>query len=293
MTIETLLPIAIKASLMLMVLSFGLKASPADATYLFRNPAQLVRAILSMDVVVPLIAIGLATGFNLEPPVKIALVTLALAPLPPVFFKKPIKAGGTMSYTIGLFVTATLVAVVFIPLALELIEHGTSIPLAMPMSAIWTLVFSSLLLPLVVGIVINRFAPAFAQAAAGPTGMTGMILLVVAVIPILVQVWPAMMSLVGNGVLLAMVIFAVLALASGHLLGGPNSYERPVLALASAARHPGIAIAIAHTNFPDQKLAPAAVLLYLIVSGVVTTGYLKWVERRRARPAVVVHAGAG
>ena len=43
-----------------------------------------------------------------------------------------------------------------------------------------------------------------------------------------------------------------------------------MLALATASRHPALALAIAHANFPEQKLAAPAVLLYLIVSGIVT-----------------------
>ena len=60
MSIATLLPLAIKISLTLAVLGLGLKASASDALYLFRRPSQLLRAVLSMDVIVPLIAIGLA-----------------------------------------------------------------------------------------------------------------------------------------------------------------------------------------------------------------------------------------
>jgi BASS family bile acid:Na+ symporter len=55
-----------------------------------------------------------------------------------------------------------------------------------------------------------------------------------------------------------------------------------VLALSTASRHPGVALAIAHANFPDEKLAPAAVLLYLIVSGIVSLPYLRWNRRCHA-----------
>jgi BASS family bile acid:Na+ symporter len=80
------------------------------------------------------------------------------------------------------------------------------------------------------------------------------------------------------------VVFALVGLAAGHLLGGPDPENRIVLALSTATRHPGIAIAIAAANFPDQKAAPAAVLLYLIVSALVAKPYLTWVKRRRAVP---------
>jgi len=131
---------------MLLVLGIGLKATISDAFYLFRRPGQLLRALVAMDVVVPAVAIALAATFPLELPVKIALVTLSLAPLPPTFSKKPLKAGGSVSYTVGLFVAVTLIAVFFIPLALDLISKFTGVPLQMSSASLWILVLESLLL---------------------------------------------------------------------------------------------------------------------------------------------------
>ncbi len=288
MTIASLIPLAIKGSLMLMVLGLVLKASASDTLYLFRRPGQLARAFLAMDVVVPLLAIALAVTMPLEPPVKIALVTLSLAPLPPTFSKKPLKAGGTISYAVGLFVAITIIAVGFVPLALFLLNRLTGIALQMSPAAIWALVLWSLLAPLVAGVLVHQIAPAVAERAAEPVAKIGTIVLLIAVIPILVRVWPAMISLIGNGHVFAMVIMAVVAIAAGHSLGGPDAGDRATLAFCSAARHPAIAIAIANANFPDEKLAPAAVLLYLVVSGVVGLPYLKWVGRQRRSTSVAL-----
>jgi BASS family bile acid:Na+ symporter len=54
-----------------------------------------------------------------------------------------------------------------------------------------------------------------------------------------------------------------------------------VLALSTTTRHPAIAVAIAQSNFPDQKLVPAAILLYLLVSAVAAVPYLGWTKRRQ------------
>jgi BASS family bile acid:Na+ symporter len=91
--------------------------------------------------------------------------------------------------------------------------------------------------------------------------------------------WLAMVSLVGNGTIVAIVAFSLVGLVVGHLLGGPDSDDCAVLALATASRHPGVALAIASANFPGEKVVPAAVLLYLIVSAIVSIPYLTW--RRR------------
>ena len=48
-------------------------------------------------------------------------------------------------------------------------------------------------------------------------------------------------------------------------------------------RHPGVALAMARLNFPEEPLVPAAVALFLLVSVIVTLPYGAW--RRR------VHGG--
>ena len=113
----TLLPLLLKASLALLVFSLGLSATLQDTTYLFRRPGQLARALGAMFVVMPVTALILARV--LEPPaaVKIALVALALSPLPPTFPRKALKQGGRVSYVAGLLVAATLVAVPLIPVS--------------------------------------------------------------------------------------------------------------------------------------------------------------------------------
>src|SRR3954465_13593104 len=98
MSLAKLLQLAIKTALMLMVLSLGLKATFADLFYLFRRPGRLMRALLSLDVIVLLIDVLLAASFAREPSVEMALVMLALAPLPATFPKKALKAGCKVSY---------------------------------------------------------------------------------------------------------------------------------------------------------------------------------------------------
>ena len=77
----------------------------------------------------------------------------------------------------------------------------------------------------------------------------------------MVMFLPKAMPLIGNGTLLAMLVFCLIGLGVGHLLGGPAPRDRAMLALSSAARHPGVAMAIATANFPDQTLVFPAVLL--------------------------------
>ena len=92
-----------------------------------------------------------------------------------------------------------------------------------------------------------------------------------------------MRSLLDSRALLAAALVAAAALLVGHELGGPDDVNRPVLALASAMRHPAVAIAIARAAFPDDKLVAPAVLLQFVVAALAALPYSRWAKRIAAR----------
>ena len=93
------------------------------------------------------------------------------------------------------------------------------------------------------------------------------------------------MALVGNFTLLGIAAFVVVGLAVGQLLGGPDEEDRTVLALATATRHPAIAIAIGHAIAPGQKTVAAAALLFLLAATALAVPYVKWRIGRSAAVA--------
>jgi BASS family bile acid:Na+ symporter len=282
MSLETLIPLMLKLSITVLVFSLGLEATHEDALYLFRHPSELVRSLFSMYIVMPLVAIALALGFDLHPAVKIAIATLALSPVPPVLPRKQSKAGGRASYAIGLLVVAALLAIVVVPVGVEVYERVSGIPLQMSAASVAWLVLSTALIPLGAGLLVHAFAPVFAERVSGPLSKIATLLLVLSALPILFTAWRAVFSLIGNGTIAAFAAFVLIGLAVGHFLGIDETGHRSVLALSTASRHPGIAMAIATVNVPGQKLVPAAVILYLIVSAILTAPYLKWRQKVRA-----------
>ena len=282
MSLATLIPALIKLSITLSVFAIGLKASFADASYLFRRPALLVRTLFSMNVIMPLFALLVALSFDLNHPVEIALIALSVSPIPPILPNKALKSGGEENYTIGLLVATTLLSIVLVPLTMEFFEVVSGITMQMRAREVALLVLTTVLLPLIVGISVRVLWPNFADRRAKLIGLVATVLLVLCCLPILLTSVRAILTLVGNGTLFALAAFAIIGLIAGHLLGGPEPDDRPVLALTTSARHPGVALAIAHANFPGQKLVGAVVVLYLILSAILTVPYLNWSKRTRA-----------
>jgi len=270
MNLSSLIPLVLKASIFLTVFALGLQATFADATFLFRRPGLLARGFISMSVMMPLVALILVMTFRLEPEVEIALVALSVSPVPPVFPKKALKAGGEENYTIGLLVATVVLSIVAIPIALEIFERLTGVPLHLSALSISAIVFKTVLAPLLGGIVLRAVASSFANRITKPIGILAAVLLILGALPALLVLIRNNLQFLAGVTLLCFAAFALIGYLIGHLFGGPDPQDRSVLAMATASRHPALALAIAHANFPQQKLVVPTVILYLIVSGVVT-----------------------
>ena len=264
------------------VFAIGLEAGTSDTAYLFRRPGELVRAFFAVNVLMPLFAVILALVFNLNPAVEIALVALAISPVPPLIPRKVAKATSSGSYAIGLLIALGVLAVVFVPIALEILEQVFTVPLRMSPGSIAALVFMTILLPIGFGVAVREILPNLAERLARPVSQIGGIGLLACLVVILISAAPAIWTLIGNGTLVALAAFVLVGAAIGHFLGGPEPENRAALAISTASRHPGIAAAVATANFPDQKLVTAAVLLYLLVNALVLTPYQSWIKRRLA-----------
>jgi BASS family bile acid:Na+ symporter len=288
MDMQHLIGLAINASMFLIVFGIGLHASVQDATYLFRHPGLLLRSLVAMNLVMLVAALLIVVLFNMAPEIEIALVALALSPVPPILPGKQLKAGGTSQYTVGLLAAASVAAIVVVPLGILLIDVLFGRSLHISPGDVAGIVVVSVLVPLFAGILIRTFAPAFAERIARPVSLIGTIVLGLAFIPVLIVSWGPMLAFIGDGLLFGLVAFTLIGLAAGHLLGGPDPDNRTVLALASSARHPGVAIAIASLNFPDAKGALLVVLYHLIIGAIAAIPYVKW----RTREHAAAHRGA-
>ena len=279
MSLAEFILLVLKISIVLSVLAIGLNVSFSDTAYLFRKPGLLGKALLSMYVIMPVVALALVMLSDLNPAVKVALVTLSVSPIPPILPNKEFKAGGSANYTIGLLVATGLLAIVITPLILEVFQRVSGRELGMPMCTIAMQVLATILVPLLIGIAIKTFAPAIGAKVAKPLAKIAGLLLLLGILPVLLSAGRAVLSLIGDGTLLSLAAFALVGLLVGHLLGGPETENRRVLALSTASRHPAVALGIAHANFPNQKLAVGTIFLYFLVSMILSAPYISLVKR--------------
>jgi hypothetical protein len=95
----------------------------------------------------------------------------------------------------------------------------------------------------------------------------------VAALALLALHW-RLLAEIGWGPLSALVGMTAVALAIGHVLGGPDPADRTALAISCASRHVGIAMLAASTVHGPRTIA--LVIAYTIASAAVSIPCLKW-----------------
>jgi BASS family bile acid:Na+ symporter len=294
MSTAALIRFAILTSMVLLVLSLGMRSEAGDAGYLFRRPRLLLRSVLAMNLIMPLVILPLVVALDLRPAVKVALVALSVSPVPPFLPNKQLKLTNRQGYVYGLLVASAVLSLFLVPLTTAILQHfalqreHVALVDHVSVAVIAKIIATTVLLPLACGMLVRRLSTQFAQRAAPIAGKTGTVLLIIAFLPVLLSQWPAIRSLLGDGTLLAIIAFTAIGLGIGHFLGGPDPQNQTVLALATASRHPAVALAVAGAVFPDQTLAPAAVMLALIV-GVIASAPYSSRQAKRLQPPIPNH----
>ena len=279
MELKQIVILGLQISIVSTVFGYGLRTMPADLLFVAKRPGLLARSILSVFLIMPAIAFGVARFFAIKDVVEISLVALAISPVPPLLPMKEAKAGGKASYGLGLLTLLALLSIPAVPLMIEVLERLSHQSLAIDATAIARLALMTVLGPLAAGMIVRAFAPAFADRIAGSVSFGAKMLLMVGVGALLGGVWRSVWSATGEGAILAILVFVVAGLAIGHLLGGPVREESVVLGLSTACRHPAIALAIASANFPQEHFG-GAIILYLLVSALVGIPYVRWNRQR-------------
>ncbi|HWO13201.1 MAG TPA: hypothetical protein VNN80_27055 [Polyangiaceae bacterium] len=289
MTLLAILLIVLEASHVLTVFSLGLEAPLHAGTTLLREPRHLLRVLFAMGVIMPVLAVLAIGSFDLVPAVKLALIALAVSPVPPIILH---RTHMERHYPLALFLTTCALAPVLAPLTFGAAALALGKSSGVTTAHLLPHVALLIVAPLLVGWALRRLVPS-AQLAAKPLSTLANVGLVGSILPIVVLAWPAISELAGDGTLLSFAVFAAVGLFVGHRVGGPGLERRSALALATACRHPGIAVEIAHAMYPDDKLAGPAVVAYALVSGACALPYLWWERQKKLATGSLAGEGAG
>jgi len=288
MDMKDLVPLLAKLGILLIVLSYGLETHPRDLWAALQNKRLMAKALIAVNLVVPVAAVVLCLLFPLDPNVRIGIVLMAVSPLAPLVTFKIHLGGERTSALLGPYVALLVLAVVLVPLTIALLSAVFPPSASISVAALAKLVAVSVLLPIGAGLAINAWYPRFAHTAAKISVVVGFGIVGLLAVVILYAEGRALLALLGDGTLLVIVGTVGAGLLAGHLLGRPDPRESSGLAIAAAMRHPGIALLIAHRNFSDPRIK-LVIVLFLLTGAVMATLYQLWMRKKSANaPAVTV-----
>ncbi|MBW4689256.1 MAG: sodium dependent transporter [Komarekiella atlantica HA4396-MV6] len=276
-----LLLILVKITIFSLMLAIGSNLCFEKMLSFWRKLALVFRAFLAVSLLVPLVVILLLKLFNLPPEVMMGLALLAASPGAPLSTKRAQRAGGSLGYAASLQLTLAILAVFVTPLTLTIFATlFDNILQKVAILEVARQVIMVQILPISLGLLMQKFAPTFAQKIAQPLSFIAdslflglVILACILGLPLFFQVWG-----------LPLVVIAIMVIASlgiGHTLGRLDDDTRSILAIFCIARNFGLALFIAILNHVQQQVIPTLVA-YLILGAFIGFPYSIWNKRRLA-----------
>lgn len=268
-------------TLFTVMLALGL-GLPVDAFSQWRRHwPLLLRVELATCLLVPLIAWALlctppAQALSME--ARHAVALMAACPSAPLILRKAGRSGGDHALAGLLQVGAALAAIVTVPLLANLgerlfaVEGWDVLPRQVALQ-----VGQVQLLPLLLGVVLRRRAPALVERLQGPIDRLANGLLVLLVVAVLVRTAPLLLDF-GSANLAALALMALLVLLSlalGYGMAGDGQERRITTALVTSMRNPGLALLLASTYAPGLPAVKLGILLYVLITVLVSLPLLK------------------
>ncbi|HEY7236960.1 MAG TPA: hypothetical protein VH539_22560 [Gemmatimonadaceae bacterium] len=272
-------PGLLEASIVALVFGLGLSGRSRDMLFIACRPRLLLRALITIDVVAPLLTLSALSALRIPSSVVIGAALLAVSPAASLLPRKDSDIGSRPELMLACSVLGALLAIVSVPLWLSVISQFLIADATIAPLAVTRLVSVLFLLPLSLGIMLRRLAPALMARVSGPVIVIADALLLLVLGSFAVDALPAFRQL-GAGFLLAMAALSACTVLIGHFAGGHEAPDRSVLGVLSGVRHPGLALLIARYNF-EGDLVLAAVVASFLIGILVTLPYAYWRRQRR------------
>lgn len=267
------------------MLALGLTANLGQLLSLWQRPGLLNRAIFSMSIVIPILAIAIGFALGIPEEAKLGLVLVSISPGTSFPFQWLFRAAREHLYTGALQVTVAFLSIITVPVTIAIINDllSETVQIDPLIVAQQLLVFQ--LLPLAIGIttvfVLHQHCAGLIEKNANLLLLGASLLLGVLLIWIFTQQFTTLLSLEMPSIT-AIGLLAGVSLGMGHWLGGKEPSTRTLLALNLANHNIVLAVFIAITNLSNARLT-TVIAVYGLISAGLEIAYFRWNQRRLRR----------
>jgi BASS family bile acid:Na+ symporter len=217
MTADPLLTLFLPAALGVIMLGLGLSLTWADFARVARFPRPVLVGLACQVVLLPLVCFCIAIGFGLAPALAVGLMLLAASPGGITANLYSHLAHGDVALNITLTAVNSVIAVLTMPIIINLslayfMEAGQALPLQFGKVL---QVFAIVLGPVLVGMLIRRQLPDFAERMNRPVKILSALFLAMVIVLAIVKDWQTVVEYAPQ-VGLAALAFNVLSLIVGY-----------------------------------------------------------------------------
>ena len=225
-----------------------------------RNARLVVLALLANFVLMPLGALALAKVLWLEESFGVGLLLLGCAAGAPFLPKLAELAKGNLAFAVGAMVLLMVVTVGFLPIVLPLLLPGITVDA-------WEIARSLLLLmllPLAIGLALKARYGELAARVKPALDWISNVSLILLICLITAANIDKVLQVFGTRAILAGLLFIVLGLGTGWLLGGTSADTKRVMALGTAQRNIAAALVVASQSFSDAKVVVMVIVVAIV-----------------------------
>ena len=247
------------------MLGMGMSLTIPQIIQPLKNVRLVVLALLANFVLVPLLAYVILLVIPLDQSLKIGLIVLSTAAGAPFLPKLAQGAKGNLAFAVGLMVLLMIVTIIYMPIVLPLMLPGVSVN---PWDIAKSLIVL-MLVPLAIGLLIKSHSPdTAAEYQPVMAKITSLAILVLLVVGVGLNI-SNILSFIGTGGIIALLLFIIGSFAIGFVLGGGEADVRSVMALGTAQRNVSAALVVTAQNFSGTNTLPfvlvGAILLLLVL----------------------------
>jgi BASS family bile acid:Na+ symporter len=122
-----------------------------------------------------------------------------------------------------------------------------------------------MLLPLGIGLLMKSRWPVTAKELQGLMSSASSFAILLLLVGAIILQWSAIVSLIGTGGLIAILIFLLISLALGYFAGGSDPGTRSVMGLGTAQRNVSAALVVGAQNFSDSPNVLVTVIVGALI----------------------------
>ena len=238
----------------IVMFGMGMTLKLSDFKVVFTKPKAVITGILSQFIIMPLLAFLLVKIFNLDPALAVGVILVGSCPGGTSSNVMTYLAKGDVALSVGMTACTTILAPVVTP-ALVLLLGGETINVSY-VSMLMSIV-QVVLVPIVLGFVINHFFEKFAQACAKVLPLVSVIAICLIIMAV-VAANAAKIMTVGWLIVVVVMLHNLCGYALGYGVGkvlGLSRDQMRTLSIEVGMQNSGLATSLATVHFATMPLA--------------------------------------